>query len=214
VTDVLDLLPNAHVVVVDDSSPDGTGGLADELAAETGRVTVLHRARKSGIGPAYVAGFRAALARDTDLIAAMDADGSHSPADLVRLINESETADLVLGSRYVSHGQTVGWPIGRRLLSRFGGLYARTILGAPVNDLTAGFKVYRRDALGGLPLDAIASDGYGFQIETTWQVLSNGLRVREVPITFKDRVAGKSKLSRAIVIEAAIMVWRLRFRRR
>jgi dolichol-phosphate mannosyltransferase len=209
---VLEQLPEAHVVVVDDRSPDRTGDLADELALETGRVTVLHRAHKSGIGPAYIAGFRAALARETGLVATMDADGSHSPADLVQLVQASESADLVLGSRYVANGQTVGWPIGRRLLSRFGGLYARTVLGVTVNDLTAGFKVYRRETLASLPLDSISSDGYGFQIETTWHVLNRGLRVIEVPITFKDRVAGKSKLSRSIVLEAAIMVWRLRIR--
>jgi dolichol-phosphate mannosyltransferase len=145
------------------------------------------------------------------LIAAMDADGSHSPADLARMIGVAANADLVVGSRYVDGGQTVGWPRWRRSLSRFGGMYARWVLGAPISDLTAGFKVYRRAALASLPLDRIRSDGYGFQIETSWYIWRSGLRVREVPITFHDRIAGKSKLSRRIVIEAMVMVWRLRF---
>lgn len=212
VCQLLELLPHAHVVVVDDGSPDGTGDVADELGAETGKLTVIHRKRKSGIGPAYIAGFRAALARDTDLISAMDGDGSHSPGDLVRLIAAARHADLVLGSRYVAGGKTVGWPLGRRLLSRLGGLYARTVLGLPVADLTGGFKVYRRQVLEQIPFDGVRSDGYGFQIETTWHVIRKGGKVIEEPITFRDRVAGKSKLSRMIVIEAALMVWRLRFR--
>ena len=210
---LLELLPETHVVVVDDASPDGTGEVADALARESGRLTVLHRPCKEGIGPAYVAGFRAALAQGTDLIATMDADGSHSPDDLLRLIEVSDKAELVLGSRYVSGGLTIGWPRGRRLLSRFGGVYARTVLGLPIADLTGGFKLYRRSALAALPLDQLTSDGYGFQIETTWQTVRQGYRVAEVPITFRDRVAGKSKLSRIIVIEAALMVWHLRFRR-
>lgn len=210
VAEILALLPNANVVVVDDNSPDGTGQLADELSRRFPAVSVIHRAAKEGIGPAYVTGFTRALESGSDLIAAMDADGSHSPADLVRMIDAIEDADLVIGSRYAGGGQTVGWPLPRRLLSRLGGLYARTVLGAPIADLTAGFKLYRRSALAALPLDRIRSDGYGFQIETTWYIWRSGRRVREVPITFHDRVAGKSKLSRRIVIEAMLMVWRLR----
>lgn len=210
VAELFQRLPGARVVVVDDSSPDGTGVLADELAQRDSRLCVIHRPRKEGIGPAYVAGFNLALTMNTELIAAMDADGSHAPADLVRLIAAIDCADLVIGSRYVAGGATVGWPRGRKALSRFGGLYARLVLGAPVADLTSGFKVYRRTALAQLPLDRIRSDGYGFQIETAWYVWKAGLRVREVPITFHDRVAGKSKLSRRIVIEAMLMVWRLR----
>lgn len=198
--------------MVDDASPDGTGEIAEALATETGRLTVIHRPGKNGIGPAYVAGFQAALARKPELIVAMDADGSHSPTDLIRLIEAGGVGDLVLGSRYVSGGQTVGWPLGRRLLSRFGGLYARLVLGLPIADLTAGFKVYRQDVLARLPFDQITSDGYGFQIETTWHVYRQGRTVLEVPITFRDRVAGKSKLSRMIVLEAALVVWRLRIR--
>jgi glycosyltransferase involved in cell wall biosynthesis len=211
ITELVKLLPKAFVVVVDDNSPDGTGALADDLVCRFPGVQVIHRPSKEGIGPAYVAGFKRALAMGTDLVAAMDADGSHSPTDLLHLIEAAEDADLVVGSRYVDGGETAGWPRSRRLLSRFGGLYARWVLGAPIADLTAGFKVYRRDALAALPLDQIRTDGYGFQIETTWDIWRSGKRVREVPITFHDRVAGKSKLSRRIVIEAMIMVWRLRF---
>ncbi len=206
-------LPHASIVVVDDNSPDGTGKLADSLAQGRSDMVVLHRPGKAGIGPAYVAGFREALTFDTELVAAMDADGSHSPSDLVRMIDATGDADLVLGSRYRAGGATVGWPLHRRLLSRFGGLYARTVLGVPISDLTSGFKVYRRETLQTLPFDRIRSDGYGFQIETTWHVCRTGGIVREVPITFHDRVAGKSKLSRRIVFEAIVMVWRLRFQR-
>ena len=213
VEELLDRLPECRVVVVDDNSPDGTGLVADELATRHEGLCVIHRRAKDGIGPAYVAGFERALEVGTDLIAAMDADGSHAPSDLVRLIDATDDADLVIGSRYVPGGNTIGWPLTRRLLSRFGGLYARWVLGAPISDLTSGFKVYRREALATLPLDRIRSDGYGFQIETAWHVWRSGRRVHEVPITFHDRVAGKSKLSRRIVIEAIFMVWRLRFAR-
>jgi len=213
VCEILELLPGTHVVVVDDGSPDGTGEVADALAIDTGAVTVLHRTNKTGIGPAYIAGFRSALARETALVAAMDADGSHSARDLLRMITAAESADLVLGSRYVPGGQTYGWPLWRRLLSRSGGRYARVVLGVPVTDLTSGFKVYQREALVRLALDQITSDGYAFQIETTWQMIKQGMNVLEVPIVFRDRIAGKSKLSRMIVIEAAVVVWRLRFRR-
>ena len=211
VTELVERLPEANVVVVDDNSPDGTGALADELANRFPQFSAIHRPRKEGIGPAYVAGFKRALAMHTDFVAAMDADGSHAPSDLQCLIAAAEDADLVIGSRYVDGGKTVGWSRSRRALSRFGGLYARWVLGAPFSDLTAGFKVYRRDTLASLPLDRIRTDGYGFQIETTWDVWRSGQQVREVPITFHDRVAGKSKLSRRIVIEAIVMVWRLRF---
>jgi dolichol-phosphate mannosyltransferase len=210
---VLDRVPGSTVYVVDDNSPDGTGAIADDLATSTGRVRVLHRSSKDGIGPAYIAGFREALASDATWIVAMDADGSHAPDDLVRLLDEAKHADLVIGSRYVAHGSTVGWPRFRQLLSRAGGLYSRLVLRVPIHDLTAGFKVYRRAALSALPLDDLKSDGYGFQIETTWRTWKSGLQVIEVPITFHDRVAGKSKLSRRIVLEAMLIVWRLRFER-
>ena len=212
VADVLALGETYRVIVVDDASPDGTGVLADELAAtHPGRVRVLHRPSKRGIGPAYAAGFRAALGDNADLIAQMDADRSHDPADLPRLVAAAAGSDLVLGSRYVPGGGTVGWPLGRRLLSRLGGRYARAVLGVPIADLTGGFKVWRRGTLAGLDLAGVRADGYGFQIETTYRALRQGARVTELPIVFADRVAGASKLSRRIVLEAAIVVWRLRF---
>jgi dolichol-phosphate mannosyltransferase len=211
VTELLGLLPHAHIVVVDDNSPDGTGVIGDDLASRYPHLSVLHRPAKSGIGPAYREGLTRALSLHTDLIATMDADGSHAPSDLARLIEASQTAELVVGSRYVGGGRTVGWPAGRKLLSRLGGLYARWVLGVPISDLTSGFKVFHRAALEALPLDRLRSDGYAFQIETVWHVWRSGLRVVEVPITFHDRVAGKSKLSRRIVFEAVWMVWRLRF---
>jgi dolichol-phosphate mannosyltransferase len=211
---VLALGPGYSVIVVDDNSPDGTGALADEFAASAdGRVSVVHRPSKRGIGPAYLAGFRQALATNPDLIATMDADHSHDPADLARLVAAAARADLVLGSRYVPGGKTQGWPRYRRAISRLGGLYAHAVLGVSVADLTGGFKVYRRETLAALDLDRIRSDGYVFQIETTYRAIQLGYRAVEVPITFVDRVAGKSKLSRRIVAEAVVMVWRLRFGR-
>jgi dolichol-phosphate mannosyltransferase len=215
VPSVLALGPGYCVIVVDDNSPDGTGAAVDELAAASeGRVTVVHRPSKQGIGPAYMAGFRRALVRSPDLIATMDADHSHDPADLARLVAAAADADLVLGSRYISGGQTRGWPLYRRVISRVGGRYAEAVLGVSVADMTGGFKVYRRETLAALDLDRIRSDGYVFQIETTYRAIQSGYRVVEVPITFVDRVAGKSKLSRRIVAEAIVMVWRLRFGRR
>ena len=211
---VLRLGPNFRVLVVDDDSPDGTGEVADQLAAACpGRVTVLHRPEKKGIGPAYVAGFRAALAEDAAYVAEMDADHSHDPDDLPRLVAAASTHDLALGSRYVKGGSTRGWPVHRQIISRLGGLYARAVLRVPIADLTGGFKVFPRETLASLPLEAIRSDGYGFQIETTYRVIKAGGRVAELPIVFTDRVAGASKLSRRIVLEAMLMVWRLRFER-
>ena len=209
---VLALGPCYRVVVVDDNSPDGTGQVADALSAQRPtRIEVLHRPVKAGLGPAYVAGLRAALAAEPDLIATMDADLSHDPADLPRLVAASTDYDVVLGSRYTPGGATRGWPLHRRLLSRFGGRYAATVLGVPVADLTSGFKVFRRAALDSVDLDTIRSDGYGFNIEITYRALCQGCRVAEVPIVFADRVAGASKLSHRIMLEAAVMVWRLRF---
>ncbi len=208
--------PPYRVLVVDDASPDGTGDLADALAARHGdRVRVLHRPAKQGIGPAYAAGFRRALELDADLIVQMDADHSHDPADLPRLVAAARDQGygLVLGSRYVPGGGTVGWPLGRRLLSRLGGRYARLVLGLPLADLTAGYKVWRRETLAAIDLDQVRADGYGFQIETTFRAVEQGARVAELPIVFVDRVAGASKLSRRIVVEAALVVWRLRLER-
>ena len=212
---VLELGPRFRVVVVDDGSPDGTGILADALAAShPGRVEVIHRAAKGGLGPAYIAGFRRALQLAPDLIAQMDADLSHDPAALPRLVAATQNADLVLGSRYVSGGGTAGWPLWRRLMSRMGGSYASTVLGVPVSDLTSGFKVWRPTTLTSIAIDGLRSDGYAFTIEATWRALKQGARVVEGPIVFTDRVAGASKLSRRIVIEAALLVWKLRWEAR
>lgn len=212
---VLGLGEQYRLLIVDDNSPDGTGELADELAlAYPGRIDVLHRPAKCGLGPAYIAGFRHALQLAPDLIVQMDADLSHDPATLPRLVAAASDADLVIGSRYVPGGGTAGWPLQRRLLSRMGGRYARAVLGVPVTDLTGGFKVWRRTALARINPEALRSDGYAFTIEATWRALRQGARVVEVPITFTDRVAGASKLSRRIVVEAALLVWKLRWEAR
>jgi dolichol-phosphate mannosyltransferase len=203
-----------RIVVVDDNSPDGTGQVADALARRyPGRIDVLHRPGKAGLGPAYVAGLRAALAVEPDLIATMDADLSHDPFDLPRLVGATISHDLVVGSRYAAGGGTRGWPLHRRLLSRFGGRYASAVLGAPVTDFTSGFKVFRRATLLAIDLDTMCSDGYVFNIEITYRAWRRGCRVTEVPILFTDRVAGASKLSKRIMVEAVVVVWRLRFGR-
>jgi len=201
------------ILVVDDNSPDGTGAIVRHMATrEPGRVELLSRGRKQGIGRAYVSGFARALDSGAPLIAQMDADHSHQPSDLDRLVQAAESTDLVLASRYVKGGKTLGWPWHRKLISRAGGVYAGIILGVPIKDLTGGFKVWRRETLSAIELASIHSDGYCFQIETTYRALRKGFSVQQVPITFTDRVAGKSKLSRRVVIEAAIMVWALRIR--
>jgi dolichol-phosphate mannosyltransferase len=200
------------VLVVDDSSPDGTGEVADRLAAELPWVSVLHRDRKEGIGPAYVAGFRRALAEGAELVLEMDCDFSHDPRDVARLVEAAVDADLVLGSRYARGGGTENWGLIRRLVSRGGCLYAQVLLGVRVKDLTGGFKCFRRSTLETIDLDAVSARGYGFQIETTYRVLRAGLRVREVPIRFVDRRVGESKMTGSIVAEAAWMVPLLRLR--
>jgi dolichol-phosphate mannosyltransferase len=212
---VLALGEQYRLLIVDDNSPDGTGRLADDLAAaHSGRIEVLHRPAKCGLGPAYIAGFQRALQHAPDLVAQMDADLSHDPATLPRLVAAAEGADLVIGSRYIPGGGTIGWPLARRLLSRAGGQYARLVLGAPVSDLTGGFKVWRSGTLEQIGLHEIRSDGYAFAIEATWRALRQGARIAEVPIIFTDRVAGASKLSRRIVAEAALLVWKLRWEAR
>jgi dolichol-phosphate mannosyltransferase len=203
-----------EILVVDDNSPDGTGRMADELAASQPRVHVLHRPSKEGLGRAYLAGFRWALARPYGLILEMDADFSHDPGHLPDLLIAAGSADLVLGSRYVQGGGTQNWGLVRRLISRGGSLYARAILGIGVSDLTGGFKCFRRETLEQLDLDSVRSEGYSFQIELTYRALNLGLRVVEVPIVFVDRRVGKSKMSRRIFAEAALMVLRLRIDRR
>jgi dolichol-phosphate mannosyltransferase len=194
------------VLVIDDGSPDGTGAIADRLATEHAWVSVLHRETKQGIGPAYIAGFRRALAEGADLVLEMDCDFSHDPADVPRLIAAAEDADLVLGSRYAPGGGTANWGLLRRVVSRGGCLYAQAILGLGVRDLTGGFKCFRRDALEAIDLGELSAHGYAFQIEATYRVKRAGLRVTEIPITFVERRAGASKMTGAIVAEA---IWRV-----
>ena len=207
---ILAAAPEVDVLVVDDSSPDGTGEIADEIARREVRVKVMHRPRKDGLGPAYLAGFARALGEGYGRILEMDADCSHDPAAIPSLLAASREADLVLGSRYVRGGGTVHWGLGRRLLSRGGSLYAGLILGLDVEDLTGGFKCFRREVLEALDLGTVTSTGYAFQIELTYRAIRRGFRVVEVPITFRDRRVGKSKMSRAIVFEALWKVWAIR----
>jgi dolichol-phosphate mannosyltransferase len=203
-----------RVLVVDDSSPDGTGEIADRLAAEHDDVAVLHRERKEGLGPAYIAGFREALAGGAELIVEMDADFSHDPAQLPALLEAAQDADLVIGSRYVPGGGVTEWGGLRRAISRGGSAYARTVLGLEVRDLTGGFKVFRRKVLEAIDLDRVEARGYAFQVEMTYRTIELGFRVVEVPITFRERRVGASKMTRSIVAEAAWRVPALRFRRK
>jgi dolichol-phosphate mannosyltransferase len=195
-----------RVLVIDDNSPDGTGELADRLAEELDYVSVLHRPAKEGLGPAYIAGFRRALAEGADLVLEMDCDFSHDPSDVPRLVAAADDADVVLGSRYVAGGGVRNWGLVRRFISAGGSWYARVLLSAPVHDLTGGFKCYRRRVLETIDLDGVHSKGYAFQIETTYRALRAGFRVVEVPITFVDREDGVSKMSRTIVAEA---IWKV-----
>ncbi|MBZ4376303.1 polyprenol monophosphomannose synthase [Corallococcus sp. AS-1-6] len=204
--------PRVDILVVDDNSPDGTGQLADELAAKDPRVRVLHREKKEGLGRAYLAAFRWALAQGYTYILEMDADFSHDPRYLPSFLDAAEGgADLVLGSRYVDGGGTVNWGVGRKLISRGGSLYARSILGVDVRDLTGGFKCFNRRVLEAIHLDEVRSTGYAFQIELTYRTLRKGFTVREVPIVFEDRRVGHSKMNKKIFVEALGMVWKLRF---
>jgi len=201
---------DGRVLVIDDASPDGTGELADRLAAELGSLEVLHRERKEGLGPAYVAGFRRALESGAGLVATMDCDFSHDPADLPRLVEAAERAGIGLGSRYVPGGGTRNWGLLRRAVSRGGSLYARAILGIPVRDSTAGFKVYRRDVLEAIGPERVEAKGYAFQVETVFRALRAGFGVEEVPILFADREEGGSKMGPGIVVEAVLRVPALR----
>ncbi|MCC6749641.1 MAG: polyprenol monophosphomannose synthase [Deltaproteobacteria bacterium] len=208
---ILEQLPEAHLLVVDDNSPDGTGELADELARADGRVHVLHRPGKQGLGRAYLAGFRWGLERSYEYLVEMDADFSHDPRYLPQLVARARAgADLVLGSRYAAGGGTENWGLVRQMISRGGSLYARTVLGVRVRDLTGGFKCFRRRVLETLDLEGVRSEGYAFQIEMTYRALKQGFRVEELPIVFVDRRVGQSKMSRKIFAEAVWMVWRLR----
>jgi len=210
---VLAAAPGIEILVVDDDSPDGTGRLADEIAAREPRVHVLHRVRKEGLGRAYLAGFAWALERDYGLVLEMDCDFSHHPRYLPAMLAAAEQADLVLGSRYVPGGGTVNWGLGRKLISRGGSLYARLILGLAVRDLTGGFKCFRREVLEAVDLPSVECSGYAFQIELTFRAARRGFRIAEIPIVFEDRRVGRSKMSRRIVLEAIRKVWSIRFSR-
>jgi dolichol-phosphate mannosyltransferase len=207
-------LPDVHALVVDDGSPDGTGQLADEMAAADDRVHVLHRTEKAGLGAAYVAGFRWALERGYRVVVEMDADGSHAPEDLPRLLHALEDADLVLGSRYVPGGTVVNWPLRRQVLSRGGNVYSRLALGAKVKDITGGYRAFRAEVLERLKLDTVASQGYCFQVDLAWRTIELDYRVVEVPITFTEREIGYSKMSGNIVREALWRVTKWGVRRR
>src|SRR6478609_5119740 len=202
---------SAQVLIVDDNSPDGTGEIADRLAEEHEGVSVLHRPRKEGLGPAYIAGFRRALAGGAGLVLEMDSDFSHDPAYLPRLLEAAERADLVIGSRYVPGGGGSEWGALRRAISRGGSAYARLVLGVEVQDLTGGFKCFRREVLEAIDLDTIQARGYAFQVEMTYRAIQRGFEVVEVPIVFRDRQAGSSKMNRSIVAEAVWRVPLLRF---
>jgi len=201
-------VPDANVLIADDNSPDGTGRLADDLAAKDSHIHVLHRAGKEGLGKAYLAGFAWGLERGYDVLVEMDADGSHRPEELPRLLAQMPSADVVLGSRWVPGGSVVNWPASRRLLSQGGSLYTRMALGIPTRDATGGYRAYRARALASLDLATVESNGYCFQIDLLWRALQRGLVVREVPITFVEREAGTSKMSNRIVREALLNVTR------
>ena len=200
--------PDVDVLVVDDSSPDGTGALADRLAAEDPRVQVLHRPEKQGLGAAYAEGFRVALEAGYELIVEMDADGSHQPEQLPRLLDAAADADLVIGSRWIPGGTVVNWPWHRRALSRGGNLYTRALLGVGVRDATSGFRVFRRRTLEAIHLDAVRSSGYVFQVDLVHRTLQAGLRVREVPIEFVERVRGDSKMTPEVARESLVRITR------
>ena len=208
-------VPGADLLVVDDNSPDGTGELADKLAAEDSHIHVLHRERKAGLGAAYIAGFRWALEQDYGVVVEMDADGSHLPEELPRLLDALAGADLVLGSRYVPGGTVVNWPKSREILSRGGNTYARLMLGIKIKDATGGYRAYRASTLRKISLDEVESQGYCFQIDLAMRAIRAGLTVTEVPITFVERVHGSSKMSRAVVAEALwrVTVWGITGRR-
>ncbi|MEM1348907.1 MAG: polyprenol monophosphomannose synthase [Myxococcota bacterium] len=206
---IFDVVPDVHVLVIDDASPDGTGEVADEMADDE-RVHVLHRAQKAGLGPAYIAGFEWALARDYDAVLEMDADFSHQPRYLPEMLAQLERWDVVVGSRYIEGGGTEDWGMVRRMLSRGGGIYARVVLGLDVQDLTAGFVAWNRRVLERLALDDIEASGYVFQIEMKYRAVQAGFSLLEVPITFPDRVAGDSKMTPDIAVEALWRVWKIR----
>lgn len=198
--------PEVDILVLDDASPDGTGQVADGLAAEDSRVMVLHRTGKQGLGAAYLAGFAWALERDYDAVVEMDADGSHQPEQLPALLDAAQSADAVIGSRWVQGGTVVNWPLSRKVLSVGGNVYVRVLLGMPVKDATGGYRVYRASALHRMDLGSVDTQGYGFQVDMTWRAVRAGLRIVEVPIEFVERTVGESKMSSGIVSEAMLSV--------
>ncbi|MFM6977926.1 MAG: polyprenol monophosphomannose synthase [Micrococcales bacterium] len=204
--EVLRYNPNVDLLIVDDNSPDGTGNLAAQLAKDDKRISVLHRTDKQGLGPAYLAGFEYAFSKSYKYVIEMDADGSHRAADLVKLILESPTSDLVIGSRWVSGGAVVNWPNYRKAISKFGNFYTRVMLGTKVRDMTAGYRIYKTELLKRLDLTSIASHGYSFQVEMAWRSIQTGAVVTEVPITFIERERGVSKMTGSIVVEALWLV--------
>ena len=209
---VLPLDPRIHVLIVDDSSPDGTGEIADRLASNEPRVDVLHRADKDGLGKAYIAGFRWAIERKYDFIFEMDADFSHGPEYLKDFLREIQEHDLVIGSRYITGVNVINWPMSRLLLSYFANVYTRIVTGLPLRDATGGFKCFRREVLETIELDQVKASGYSFQIEMNMRAWKKGFRIKEIPIIFFDRVAGQSKMSKKIMREAIWMVWLLRLK--
>ncbi|MBH25378.1 MAG: dolichyl-phosphate beta-D-mannosyltransferase [Myxococcales bacterium] len=212
ITAALAAAPGVHILVVDDSSPDGTGDIADRIASEQEAVHVLHRTSKDGLGRAYLAGFAWALERSYDVVFEMDADFSHDPSYLLPMIRATQDYDLVIGSRYVEGGGTQDWSLSRRAISQGGGLYARTVLGVGIRDLTAGFMAWRRSVLEAIDLDSVEASGYGFQIEMKYRASRMGFRILEIPIRFPDRTVGESKMSSSIFTEALSLVWKLRFK--
>ena len=206
-------LPNAHILIVDDNSPDGTGVIADRLSEEDATIHVLHRQQKEGLGKAYIAGFKWALERDYDFVIQTDADFSHDPKDLPRLLAAAQEDDLVIGSRYKGGCRVLNWPLPRLMLSYGAGIYVRLLTRLPVMDPTGGFKCFKRKVLASIELDNIAAEGYGFQIEVTHSAWRKGFTIKEIPIVFADRVAGTSKMSLAIAKEAVFLVLKLAFRR-
>ena len=209
---VLPLDPRIHVLIVDDSSPDGTGDVADRLAAQESKVEVLHRPNKEGIGRAYIAGFKWAIEREFDFIFEMDADFSHGPEYIQDFLKEIQNNDLVIGSRYISGVNVINWPMSRLLLSYFANAYTRIVTGMPLRDGTGGFKCFRREVLEAIDLDQVQASGYVFQIEMSMRAWKKGFRIKEIPIIFTDRVAGVSKMSKKIMREAIWMVWALRLK--
>ncbi|GFO56164.1 dolichyl-phosphate beta-D-mannosyltransferase [Geomonas sp. Red276] len=209
-TQILSLDPSLHLLIVDDNSPDGTGQMADRLAEETGRLSVLHRAGKLGLGSAYREGFAKALEMGADVVVQMDADFSHDPAILPLFFDKLDQADFVIGSRYVNGISVVNWPLRRLMLSYFASVYTRVITGLQISDCTSGFKCFRAETLKGIDLAKVRSDGYSFQIEMNFRCVERGFKVAEVPIIFIDRHAGTSKMSKKIVREAVLMVWKLK----